>query len=521
VTEAKAESLELTIRTDILDPRLDGAERKRRVVALAAETGMSPATIYRQVKRLSEGQPARKQRADRGHPRGLDPEVASAAFAIFVGPITKDLNTTLIHKQLLHQFPDRKISYASLGRLRANLKEHLDSYSKAFATIEVERPNQQWQIDCSIADFFAVVPGADRPVRPQLTCCEDACTRSIMYGRYATTTKYMEIAGVLFQSIRKQSDEWPQAGIPEAILMDWGKAFISGHLKAALSTLGIARDLSHPYYPQDKGKVERCIGLIHQQAEPLLPGYCGPDNKSEHALDPAKDFRQIGDGWVDKRDDRPLMTLAEANHYLRNWITGVYHHHQSRTLGCSPFESWLAHQPKTHTYSDAFLEQTFLPRRERQVHHGHLRLFRLSYHHPILLRCHGLKVEVRYDPDDVREVYIYYNGQRYGKAVVDNPLLLGHQLSLDKLAELKSQNAQVAKEKRELLDSLLANPAARADLTDRISQAEREAPAAALFAPDQLPDPTVPGLTHEQIEALRGLTIMGLPVIPGDLAVAL
>jgi len=502
----------------LLAPDLTGAERRALVMKLATTLGVSDETIYRWQRKVLAGQAFRKPRADRGFSRALAlaPELQAAAASLLAQPATAHLPLPDLQRLLADRFPTAAgVSVAILRRLRQAIADQLATFGKAVAEVVVAAPNEQWQIDCSLSDFFVVVDPAQPPRRVQLTVCEDACTRSLMYARYSTRAAYSDIAQVLYQSLLPQSDRWPQAGLPQAVLCDWGKVFLSSHLELALASLGIRRDLAHPYYPQDKGKVERVIGTLHHCFEPGAPAYCGHNNKDGPlVLDPAKDFRRDRDGWVCKRDDRPLLTLDQANAALWDWIVGVYHERTHGTLGETPNQAWLRHRPLLLIYSDEFLEETFLERATRRVNRAAVRCHGLSYEHPALANCEGLLVEVRYDAGDLRAVNVYHQGHRLCRAACASVILQSEPLSHETLTALKRQNAHVAAQKRALLKQLRGADVAGPEMLDLNQAAAATAPALALAPPTRLPDPLLPGLTPEDEAELSGYTVAGLPLLP-------
>jgi hypothetical protein len=140
----------------------------------------------------------------------------------------------------------------------------------------------------------------------------------------------------------------------------------------------------------------------------------------------------------------------------------------------------------------------------------------LQYRHDLLNAMSGVTVELRYDPADMRQVYVYYEGRRLCAALVDAPLLWGSPQAAEELERRRRENRDAARQRRELLDSLLDNPAARADLTERLRDADAKAPLVAAAAPNVLPDPVLPvglGLTPEDEAELADYNIAGLPLI--------
>lgn len=506
----------------LLNPHLKAADRSAGIQAVcdqvqAAHGKCSVSTVYNHLERLRNGLPTRKPRSDKGACRALPEEVQHAARQLFVSKRWCNTPTKIIQRELQVKFPAVELSYDSLQRYRDAVTAELSRYGRAFRRIEVGAPNEVWAIDCSPADFFCVAPGHDKPLRVQLTVCEDACTRSIMYARYSLRTGFEEIGQVLYQSILRQSDQWPQCGVPDHLLLDWGKVFVSDNLSRALDNMDVKRLLSHPYYPQDKGKCERVIGSVHRMAEALLPGYCGSDNKGEFNISPDKDFRREAPGvWFDKRyaHNDPagrILTLDEANAYLWAWITGPYHQeHRVRTLNMTPLQAWAMHAITPRMYSESFLELNFLSRKYPTVRRGRLACNAVEYLHPCLMAYNGLKLEVRYDPSDIRAVHCYFRGERVCTATVDNPLFTAEPRDLRQLEETRRHNRAVARQRRELLDQwqhddLQLDPAARVH--------QQALAAQAYLGPDAEaePDP-VPGLSKAEAEALDGLYLNDIPL---------
>lgn len=506
---------QLITQLGLLNPHLSRADRSAGINAVCDQLGCSTSTVYNHLKRLADGKPARKPRADKGACRALPEDLQKAAGRLFTARRWRNTPTRVIQRMLLEQFPGRDIPYDPLQRLRDNINADLARYVRAYAVIEVGTPNEVWAIDCSPADFFVSMPGREVPIRPQMTLCQDSCTRSIMYACYSATTGWDQIGRVLYNSIKPQSDKWPQGGIPEAILLDWGKVFAGDQIELALDRLGIRRIMSHPYYPQDKGKCERVIGSVHRMAEALLPGYCGSDNKGDDSITPIKDFARRDDGvWVDKRDGdgRPILTLDQANEFLWAWIAGAYNHeHVIRTTGQTPLQAWAQSGFVPKLVSDSFLQQAFLSTTHRVVRRGRITCNSgLQYVHPALLSYHGLSMEVRFDSRDVRQIHCYWRGEPVCTAVVDSPLYTSEPLDLKDLQQRKRHNREIARQKRELL-ATWQHDITNQDPAAAIHRAHDQALPYEGARAAQQPDP-MPGLTPAETDDLDGIYLGGIPL---------
>lgn len=500
----------------LLNPGLSRAKHNALVNQIAADQGCSVATVYRWRQRLTKGQFDRQPRADRGRPRTLDPDVSRYVSALLVDPAFRHLPVVRLHELTQAHFADRPVSYNHLLKLREQIAAHLASYGKAYEQLTVDAPNSQWQIDCSVSDFFVAGVGPT-PRRVQLTVCLDACTRSLMYACYTRTARYADIGHCLYHAIQFKSRLWPQAGLPAELLCDWGKNFLTPHLRAACESLGIDHNPAHPHYPQDKGKVEAVIGTIHHDAETHFPGFCGNDNKdSKLALYPGHDFTLTPDGWVCKRDDRRLLSLHEANAELHRWLYGSYHTRQHSELGMSPNEAWLLHAPQTRSLPESYLLESFLQRYDRVVANGCVRLNGLHYYHELLLRQEGRKLNVRYHPDDLREVLVYDDQGLLCTAVPREVINQSRPYSQEEHDDLRRANAAARQARRDYEQSLRAADLAGADPLDHLRAKAAAAPELDVQPPTILPAPTIPGLTAEQLDRLRGLNLNGVPLLDED-----
>lgn len=478
------------------DPDLPYGQRGPRVQAVAAVAGVSVATVYTHVRRVSRGLPYRKPRADRGAIRALSARAAEHCRALCLSKEHGRKSTATLHRELQRLCPGEDIPRDAVARLRAQLRAQLAAFGTTYRDIVVARPNEQWQMDCSLGDFFCLHPATGKPFRPQFTLCLDAATRSIMYAVYSVRTDYLQIASCLHQAIRRQSDAWPQHGLPEALVVDNGKVFVGDYLQASLSHLGIDGVWSHPYYPQDKGKCERAIGTVHQMFEQLLPGWCGPDNRGEHGLDTERDFRARAPGVVvtTRNPDVPLLSLAEANERLWTWIAGLYNHeHVNRDLGVTCLQAWvrgwLQCQDRPRTYDEAYLETAFLPcEPDRKVTRGRLRFKHFDYVAPELTGRNGAHVAIRFDPHDLREVYVYQHGLRVCTARLAVPFLHTAPQELAAWEQSRQEKRAQARRKQAFVAGATADPAARADLSRAID--ESLAAAAPTLAPEAQVVPT-------------------------------
>ena len=455
----------------LLAPDMRPAAKAAAIEQIATRYTTSVRTVYRHLDGLNKGAPARKAREDRGQSRALTSEQQHFLRRLVIAPQYKGHSDSQLCRLFANAHPSCSASEATIRRALARLADELGRMGSASTPhiIEVARINQRWEIDLSRADLFVADPAVNGgfPFRPQLVVCEDSKTRSCMFAQYTPTGKRVDVGTTVFNSIIQQSPEWPQCGIPEEIGCDWGSVFAGEYFETVCTGLGIRRNMGHPYYPQDKGKVERFIGTIHNTWENTLVGFTTNDNTGDDAIDPRKFFRALGDAdkpraWIDPRFDRPLMDLAEANVRLWSWIAEVYHRRNHRTLGMAPNVAWaLALRDRGRPIeirTRQWLAMHFLPREYRTVRRGLVQLDSLQFYHPELASYEGLSIQLRYTPDDCRTVHAYHENSYIGECQLHQPLVMGSEdkQSWEAFQLIKRTNHQRTELLREIKRELLA-----------------------------------------------------------------
>lgn len=504
----------------LLAPDLSRSDRRKAVADIAGRYGVSESTVYRHIKLMADGAPARRARSDRGVARALSSEVLASLHRMAVEPRYAGCNLAQITELLEAAHPGQNIRYATV---RAEYQRFLASLPRAVSTprrIEVESANQRWEMDLSRGDLFIADPALNEgfPFRPQLIVCIDARTRCIMYAQYTTHGCAVDVGSTLYNAMIPQSDIWPQAGIPEEVGCDWGKVFVGEYFPTVCKNLGINVNAGHPYYPQDKGKVERVIGTIHNNFENTLPGYTTNDNTGDDSIDPRKFFRAVAAQWIDPRFDQPLLTLAQANELLFDYIGGTYHARKHSTLGCSPNQAWIAEMrgrqitlpPRER------LEQEFLPWQTRVIRRGQIRMSHIDFYHPMLAAYEGLNVQVRYTPDDIRRVWVYYDRARVCEATPAGVFVMGSESNDWKsFNAIRKRNQESAQLRAQVIRELREAEITIAESSEMYQGRAADATPILVGPPvERDVDPDLSHLSDEQIAELDDITIYGVEM-PG------
>ncbi|MEV6750520.1 Mu transposase C-terminal domain-containing protein [Streptomyces sp. NPDC051080] len=311
---------------------------------------------------------------------------------------------------------------------------------RAFAPATALRPGEQVQIDTTRLDVLALFDDG-RLARPELTIAVDVATRSILAAVLCpSATKAVDAALLLAEMAvpHPARPTWPDilrmdharalphqrlatlderlAGaaarpvvLPETIVVDRGKVFVSAAFTAACETLGISVQPAPPRAPTAKGIVERTFGSINALFCQHLPGYTGSD-VTRRGPDTEKDA---------------CYSVAHLQDLLDEWLVH-YHHRPHEGLrhpmmprkALTPNEMWAAlvavagHVPVPLTGRD-YLE--LLPVRWQAITPAGITIHHRTYDADLLaphrgqaspVAGRGGKWEIHYNPHDVRQIWI-------------------------------------------------------------------------------------------------------------------
>jgi putative transposase len=176
-------------------------------------------------------------------------------------------------------------------------------------------------------------------------------------------------------------------GVPEAILVDRGSAFVSSPLLRACAVLGVKLIHASPRAATTKGKIERF-------------------------------FRSVRDQFLVEIDDGAGLT--ELNRLFSAWLEVVYHRRVHSETGQTPLERFdAAGAPPLPT--PALLREAFLWSQTRTV----TKTATVSLHgnqYEVDPALAGRKVELVFDPFDLTRIEVRYQHRPFGTAV---PLMIG------------------------------------------------------------------------------------------------
>jgi putative transposase len=318
---------------------------------------------------------------------------------------------------------------------------------------EAGRPNEIWQADHTKLDIW-LLDGNGRPKRPWLTAIEDDYSRCIA-GYFLTFShpNALNTALTLRQAIwRKPEARWRICGIPEIFYTDHGSDFTSLHLEQVCADLKMQLIFSTVGMPRGRGRVERFFKTVGQLLLHRLPGY-GPDGRPVN---------------------QPSLTLEEFEIIFQEFLLGEYHQRQQKDLAGSPQARWegegfLPQMPESLEKLDLLL---LTVARTRKVHRDGIRFQSLRYIDPTLADYVGEDVVIRYDPRDMAEIRVFFQGSFLCQAVCQD--LAGQTVSLKEIIRARNRRRQALRGTIKERSALIQTYLAVHDQTMPLSESEEE-----------------------------------------------
>ena len=247
---------------------------------------------------------------------------------------------------------------------------------QAFGRFQAGAVNEIWTADLMNGP---VVGGRDC----HLSVIIDDRSRYLVAARFVRRPDAVRFAGVFRAAIAS-------CGLPSVLYCDNGSCYADKSLQRTCAVLGVKLTHSQPGRPQGRGKAERVIETVQQQFMVEVAG------DEEH---PAR---------------RPVSSLDELNRLLEAWVRTVYHGRVHSETRETPRARWDAAGPQ------------LIPDRGRLRHAfawSEVRLVRKTATvslegndysvDPFLV---GRKVELVFDPFDMTEIDVYWQGRKAGRA---------------------------------------------------------------------------------------------------------
>lgn len=263
-----------------------------------------------------------------------------------------------------------------LAREGLNVRADGRTPGKVYGRFEASVRNELWTGDGLHGPTLAGAAAR----RAVLLAFIDDHSRLIIGWRWGTGEDVFRLEAALRSGLMAR-------GVPEAILVDRGSAFVSSQLLRACAVLGVKLIHASSRAATTKGKIERF-------------------------------FRTVRDQFLVEIDDG--VELTELNRLFSAWLEVVYHRRVHTETGQTPLERFdAAGAPLLPT--PALLREAFLWSVQRTV----TKTATVSLHgnqyevDPALV---GRKIELVFDPFDLTRIEVRYQHRPFGTAI---PLVIG------------------------------------------------------------------------------------------------
>lgn len=364
----------------LLAEGLDAAKARKIRAQICAQTGLSERTIRRYLAKYREaGFEGLK-------PKGKTNRKAKEAIPNHL------LEQAII---LRREVPTRSIAQiiqileweglAEPGQIkRSTLQEklamkgyssrHMRLYSDAGVAarrFQHKHRNKLWHSDLKYGPYLPIGPNGEKKQVFLLTFLDDA-TRFVLHAAFYP----MMDQGIVEDGFRHSIQKY---GVPESVYFDNGKQYRTKWMKRTCSKLGIRLLFAKPYSPESTGKVEV--------------------------------FNRIISGFLNEVALEKPTSLEQLNERFTVWLSECYQHkpHTALKKGMSPEAAFRSDEKALRFVDVDTLAQAFLHCESRKVDKSGCISF-MGKKYEVGLSFIGYTVDVVYDPSDISEITIEYEG---------------------------------------------------------------------------------------------------------------
>lgn len=360
-----------------------------------------------------------KIRSDKGIIKSIDKELMrlikehkKSNPSLTVPAIIKILKS----KKQINQ--DTVLNYSTIYRfLKQEDLIKVNEEAKDKRKFEASQPNELWQSD--VMHGPSVYVNGKKKKTYLIAIIDD-------FSRYIITSKfyYNERRETFLECLREGIT---RRGLPSKLYVDNGSCFRALHLDQITAQLGIAIHHSRPYTPQGRGKIERWFQHVQ------------------------KSFLQVF------LTTYPEPTEKQLQEQFENWVE-EYNNTEHGSTGFTPHRKYQDHiectRPAPPELISYFRDIEFRRvKKDRTV-----KLNGQSFEVPVQLI--DRKVELKYFPDDLTQVEVFFENKSYGYARLVDVYVnsqIGRQWDSSKKKELKKdQSDNLNHENKEVRSGLLS-----------------------------------------------------------------
>lgn len=387
--ERKAEEIaaqRVQLLSPLLQEGLDPAKARQIRARICEETGLSDRSIRRYIAKYREDgfnglKPKGKKTTTREDP--IPPHILEQAILLRREVPCRSVSQIIQILEWEGRVAPGQIKRSTLQEKlaeRGYSTRHMRMYAQsgvAARRFQQKYRNKLWHSDIKYGPYLPIgKDGMKKQV--YLVLFVDDCSRFVLHGEFYPVLDQVIVEDCFRKAIQKY-------GVPESVYFDNGKQYRTKWMTRACSKMGIRLLYAKPYSPESTGKPER----INRVVDSFL---------SEAAL------------------EKP-QTLDKLNELFWVWLEECYQNklHSSLEGKASPEAAFRSDKKALRFLEPEVIANAFLHCEERKVDKAGCISFE-GKKYEVGLSFIGCTVDVVYDPSDISELTIEYEGHEPFKA---------------------------------------------------------------------------------------------------------
>jgi transposase InsO family protein len=237
--------------------------------------------------------------------------------------------------------------------------------------------NTLWHSDIKYGPYLPIGVNGEKKQVYLVTFFDDA-TRFVLHGEFYPTLDQVIVESCFRSSIM----EW---GVPDSVYFDNGKQYSNTWMRRACGKLGIRLLYAKPYSPEATGKIER--------------------------------FNRVVDSFLSEAALEKPQTLEKLNQLFQIWLEECYQNkpHSALKDNITPSAAYMGDSKPLRFLDVDVIADAFLHCEERKVDKAGCISFN-GRKYEVGISFIGSRVNVIYDPADIRELTIEHEGYTPWKA---------------------------------------------------------------------------------------------------------
>lgn len=316
-----------------------------------------------------------KVRQDKAVPRTISPDMAEEIINYRL--LHPEWTVRLLYDQMIKEdlFEPEAFSYHTLFRflkqkqlskIKGNENISRSKDRKKFAFEEV---NHLWQGDMLTGPY--VLEDGKRK-RAYLFAFIDDCSRVVPFAYFSTRQNFNVMKDVYLKAVIRR-------GIPTLVYLDNGKVYRSSIFHEGCARMGTTVIHAQVRDAASKGKIERFFSTVRKRFLPLI--------------------------------STEMLQLSDLNQAFLQWLEDDYHRKIHTSLGMTPLEKYMSQLSRLKMVDDPGSLASFFLRREQRRVNNDATISIKSTVFEVPGSLIGEKIEVRFNPEELNEAWIYPEDQ--------------------------------------------------------------------------------------------------------------